>query len=170
MMARRPRAGAPGFTMIELVMVILILGILSITLLPRFVSPSAFSERVYFDDLRQSLVYARDIALARGCRVQAVLYTADFYFMQDADCDSASYQRSDYTQPLMRPDQSERLEFNAFDDEGHQAIALASHILVFDPAGRIRQDDAGVLEDFDSITLTVGGRTLTLYGDSAYVE
>lgn len=156
--------------MIELVMVILILGILSITLLPRFVSPSAFSERVYFDDLRQSLMYARDIALARGCRVQAVLYTADFYFMQDVDCDSATYQRSDYTQSLMRPDQTERLEFNAFDGEGHQALELASHILVFDPSGIIRQDDAGVLEDFDTVTLTVGARTLTLHGDSAYVE
>lgn len=170
MMARRSETAAPGFTMIELVMVILILGILSITLLPRFVSPSAFSERVYFDDLRQSLMYARDIALARGCRVQAVLYTADFYFMQDVDCDSATYQRSDYTQSLMRPDQTERLEFNAFDGEGHQALELASHILVFDPSGIIRQDDAGVLEDFDTVTLTVGARTLTLHGDSAYVE
>jgi hypothetical protein len=87
--------------------------------------------------------------------------------MQDADCDSAT---SDYTQPLMRPDQTERLEFNAFDDEGHQPIALASHILVFDPSGIIQLDDAGALEDFDTVTLTVGGRTLTLYGDSAYVE
>lgn len=170
MMARRPETAAPGFTMIELVMVILILGILSITLLPRFVAPSAFSERVYFDDLRQSLTYARDIALARGCRVQAVLYTADFYFMQDAECDSASYQRSDYTQPVMRPDQSERLEFNAYDDEGHQAIELASHILVFDPTGTIQSDNSGTLTDFDSVTLTVGGWALTLHGDSAYVE
>lgn len=166
-MARRAKAVAPGFTLIELVMVILILGITSIVILPRFSSSAVFNERGYFDDLLQSLQYARELTLARGCRVQAVLYTDDFYFMQDDDCDSSAYQRSDFTLPLMRPDQSTPLEFN---DGGHQPLSAATLILVFEPTGMISRDVGGSLGSFDTLSYTVASRSLTVYGDTGYVE
>lgn len=169
-MARRAKVAAPGFTLIELVMVILLIGIISITLLPRFSSPSAYSDRTYFDDLRQSLNFARDIALARGCRVQAVVFGADFYVMQDADCDSTVYLRSDYSQPVMRPDQSERLEYQLYNEAGHAVIGMANTILVFDPTGTVLQDTDGSLASFESITLTLAAGSLTVYGNTAYVQ
>lgn len=169
-MARRAEALAPGFTLIELVMVILILGIISVTLLPKFFSSASLDERGYYEDLLQSLRYAREVSLARGCRVQAVIFSNDFYFMQDADCDSSSYSRTTYTQPLMRPDQSQRLEYLQFDQDGHDPIALANQILVIDPAGEILQDNAGSLVGIATLTLSVGSRSFTVHGDTAYVQ
>jgi len=175
MRARRSRKDcsinvAPGFTLVELVMVIVILGIISATLLPRFASLNTFSDRIFFDDLWQSLNYARDISLARGCRVQVVIFSNDFYAMQDDDCDTSSYQRSDFTVPLMRPDQTERLEYYKFDQQGHADIATASVVVVFNPNGTVTRDVSGSLVSFSSWSVSVGSRSLSLYGDTAYVQ
>lgn len=170
MLARRINYAAPGFTLIELVMVILILAILAIAILPRIPSTSIYTQRGYQDMLLQALQYGRDIAMARGCRVQAVIYGNDFYFMQDANCDSSTYLRSRFTQPIYQPDQSTRLEYNRYNVEGHAAIGTASNILVFEPSGTVSIDNAGVLGSFSTVTITAGTRSYTLYGDTAYVE
>lgn len=152
--------------MIELVMVIVILGIVSITIGPKFFNSSTLDERGFYEDFRQSLRYARDIALARGCSVQAVIYSNDFYMMQDANCDSSVYARATYTQPLMRPDESEKLEFA----NTHAEITTADYILVFKPEGEIWRDTNGVLNTVASLTVTIGSRSVQFYGDTGFIE
>jgi len=63
-------AGLLAFTLTELVTVIVLLGILSAFVAPRFANITAFSARTYFDEVISDIRYAQKLAVATGCDVQ----------------------------------------------------------------------------------------------------
>ena len=65
--------GARGFTLIELVMVILILGILAVFVLPRIDLTRGFDEVGFHDAARATLEYARKSAIAERRNVRVTL-------------------------------------------------------------------------------------------------
>ncbi|MFA7281907.1 MAG: hypothetical protein WC100_17620 [Sterolibacterium sp.] len=54
-----------GFTTVELVTVIVLLGILAALAIPRFIARNAFDERGCFDQLRSAVRYAQKVAVAQ---------------------------------------------------------------------------------------------------------
>ena len=74
--------GQRGFTLIELVAVIVILGIVAAVVAPRFFSNAAFSERGYADEIAASLRYARRIAVASACNVRFAVNAAGYSAVQ----------------------------------------------------------------------------------------
>lgn len=73
----RPLAAAPcgarGFTLIELIMVVLILGILAVFVLPRTDLTQGFDEVGFHDAARSTLEYARKSAIAERRNVRVTL-------------------------------------------------------------------------------------------------
>lgn len=65
--------GARGFTLIELVMVIIILGILAVFVLPRIDLTRGFDEVGFHDAARSTLEYARKSAIAERRNVRVTL-------------------------------------------------------------------------------------------------
>lgn len=51
-------------------MVIVILGILSVTALPKFFNQNRFTEHVFFTDTLNAIRYAQKLAVATGCNVK----------------------------------------------------------------------------------------------------
>lgn len=65
-----------GFSVIELVIVIVLLGIVAIIALPRLFNQSAAEEAGFHLDLLSALRYAQKNAIATGCDVQATISAA----------------------------------------------------------------------------------------------
>lgn len=73
-----------GYTIIELVLVIVILGILGVVAAPRFFGTSAYDQRAFTDELSSAMRYAQKIAVASGCPVQVSLTTSTYSLSQQA--------------------------------------------------------------------------------------
>lgn len=67
-----------GFTLVELVTVIVIAGIVAAFAAPRFVDTAAFSERGYADEIASSLRYARRLAVSSSCNVRFTVTAAGY--------------------------------------------------------------------------------------------
>ncbi len=56
-----------GYSLVELVLVIVILATIGVLAGPRFFNNDAFAERGYYDELASALRYAQKVAVASGC-------------------------------------------------------------------------------------------------------
>jgi len=86
-------AGHGGYTIVELVLVMVIIAILGAVAGPRFFDNAAFDERAYLDELASSMRYAQKIAVASGCRVRIAITAGGYSLTQQAPqaghCDPA---------------------------------------------------------------------------------
>ena len=64
---------APGFTLVELVSVIVVLGIISAFIAPRFFQRDAFEEMGFAAQAISAIHYAQKLALASGCDMRVAI-------------------------------------------------------------------------------------------------
>lgn len=62
---RQPIAAQHGFTLVELIVTMLIVGILAVAVLPRFSGRQAFDSRGFYDEVIATLRYAQKAAIAK---------------------------------------------------------------------------------------------------------
>jgi len=67
-MSPRPLARRRGFTLPELVMVIVVIGILAVVTAPRFISWKGFASRGFYDEAQAVVRYARKRRSRGGAR------------------------------------------------------------------------------------------------------
>lgn len=85
---------AVGFTLIELIIVIVITGILASVAAPRFFERTAFDERGYYEDTLAALRYAQKLAVATGCEVQVTISPNNYTLNQHAtNCTTGAFTR-----------------------------------------------------------------------------
>jgi MSHA pilin protein MshC len=150
---RTPR----GYTLVELVVVILILGILAAIVGPRFFGTRVFSERGYADEIASAMRYSQKVAVASDCNVRLAVTLAGYSAAQQAAsgnrCDASS---TSWTTPVRRVD-GELLAGTPPSDANVSAVAT----LVFDGKGAVISG---------ATNLTVGAYTLALDAASGLVE
>ncbi len=79
-----------GFTMIELVMVMVLTGILAIAIIPRFANKGVFDAKGFFDQSINMIRYAQKVAIAQRTNVfvnvNAATGTICLTYVADANC------------------------------------------------------------------------------------
>lgn len=75
-----------GFTLIELIMVIVVMGVLSAMVAPRFANKNTFEARFFRDDVLSALRFAQNHAKTTGCLAQFRITSTTFTISRDAGC------------------------------------------------------------------------------------
>ena len=83
-----------GFSLIELVAVIVLISILAVAATGRIGNFSGFESRGFFDDTVAAMRYAQKLAISTGCNVQFTITAASYALVQRDDCDTGAYTRN----------------------------------------------------------------------------
>jgi MSHA pilin protein MshC len=156
-----------GFTMIELVTVMLVVGILAVVVLPRFDLLKGFDEIGYRDKVKATLEYARKSAVAQRRYVCAVIDASNDVTLtiESVNPENVSHTLAcPYTRPLGLPAADKECGAgvtNRICNPGSITLTPAA-TLQFDPLGRAVQG-AG------DYTVS-GGGTIAVVAETGYVH
>ena len=154
-----------GFTLIELITVITIIGVLAVVDGPRFASSDVYEERTFLDDLSAALQYARAKAAGSGCITQVDFTSSGFTVSVDSDCNSSNgFAATAVTNP---GDYTTGFSERAPLPSGSSYVATVDPIL-FDGRGRAMNSALNVLSA--AAQVTVGGTVITVEGATGYVH
>ncbi len=146
-----------GFTLTELVTVLVILGIIAAFTAPRFFDRTVFDELGFYQELVAALRYGSKIAVGSGCPVQVSISASGYALAQQAGsgnrCDSAD---SSWAVSVLLPD-------------GQAAAGSTPTGVSLDPVVTYLYDGLGRTDLASDQTISVGSRTLVVQAQSGYV-
>ena len=87
-----------GFSIFELVIVIVLLSILSVYALSSFFDQDEIAARGFFDDTVNAVRFAQKLAISTGCDVQVVTVEAGYSLLQSSTCTA-----DDFANPVVNP-------------------------------------------------------------------
>jgi len=139
-------------------MVIVLLGILSSTIMPKFFEKSVFTERAFFDDTLNAVRYAQKLAVATGCNVQVAISANSYTLMRQGSSSSSSCPGgSSYNLAIPHP--SSGAATYSGDESGMTVVSTASSF-VFYPLGNVSTD----------VSITVNGaRKMKVIASTGFV-
>lgn len=147
-----------GFTLVELVVVLIILGIIAAVAGPRFFDDKPFLERGYYEELAAALRYSQKLALTTGCPVRVSIdasgYAASQQRAAGGRCDPTD---TSWSTPVLLPDGQPLAGTSPSGVSASPAVTMT-----FDSLGRT---DLGADQ-----TIAVGAFSLVVRAGSGYVQ
>lgn len=148
-----------GYTLVELVLVFVLVGVLSASALPRFFNTSNFSGRFFYDEAMSAVRYAHKLAVASGCHTQIAVTSTTLTVTQRLNCTTGGF-----TQPVVDP----VAKTSGFTITAPNNITLTTSDLpiYFDTLGRARRI-SGVINNYN---ITIGSRVINIIGETGLVH
>ena len=137
-----------GFTLVELVVIILLLGILAVVAIPVFFNLNDYRTLAAYDEVAGAVRYAQKLAVASGCDVQ-VNISANSYALRQH---STSCSTGAFATITNHPVTSGTIS----------GVGLAStpSSFIFDALGR----------SSNAVTITVGSESFNVIAETGYVD
>ncbi len=146
-----------GYTIVEVLLVIVILGVLGTVAGPRFFDNDVFDERAYYDELVSALRYAQKTAIASGCPVRVDVGVTSYALAQQAvsagHCDAGD---ASFPVPVRLP-------------TGEVMSGTAPSGITTAPTTTIIYSALGRTNLGANQALVIGSRTVTIQAESGFV-
>ena len=165
-----------GFTMIELIVIMMVVGIMAVVALPRMDSLRGFDEAGYRDKVKATLEYARKSAVAQRRHTQVITASNCMgVWIASADPDSGFPSSASgpvlcgstvttFPRSLTLPGTGS----NAFTPPSNGTLTSTTTTLVFDPLGRPLNSTGAILTT--ATTFNVSGNTVYVEAETGYVH
>jgi MSHA pilin protein MshC len=146
-----------GFTVIELVVTIVIIGILAGFAVPRFFNNAPFAELGYSNELASALRQAQKVAVASGCDTSVSISTAGYQVAQRAASGSTCATSGSWSMPVMRTDGT---SLSGSPPSGANVNGAAQYIF----------NSSGALNSGSSTTSSVASHVITVDSSTGFVR
>ena len=154
-----------GFTLVELIVVIMLMAILAAAAAPRFFDAGAFEGPAFAHEVASAARYAQKLAVTSGCPVRVSVPDATHYALHQpqnapgASCDTT------YTRAVAHPATGEA--FAAAAPTGVTIGGTVPLTVEFRASGIPFSTGGVALAD---VVIPVSGKTVTIHAGSGYVE
>ncbi|MBT6538850.1 MAG: prepilin-type N-terminal cleavage/methylation domain-containing protein [Francisellaceae bacterium] len=147
-----------GFTLIETVLVISLIGILAVIAAPRFANVLTFSTNTFFEETLNSVRYGQQLAVGMGCDIQVTISPTTVALNARANCSTGNF-----TQAIRDP----ALGASSYLKTAPSGVTISNtnFPIYFDPLGRSHDVASGNVSD---ASLTIATRTLQVVGETGF--
>jgi len=140
-----------GFTLVELIMTLVILGLISAYALPRFFDLQRFDDRGFYTEVINATRYAQQYAVATNCDIQ-VTFTSNSFSLERRDNTNCT---GGFNTAVLSP-----ATLSAFTNTNTNVTISPATSFTFNALGVASIDN----------DITVGGRTFHIHGSTGYIE